>query len=241
VLHTVQFESLPQKALFAMRKKFGHSKFTEYLGPDVIGHDSNSACSEREPVSSVSKQPYVPNPERPKVRQLVISEQPLVSRLVPRLRMLRRVLKVLPKSFTICPGYRVSCHIEQLECGHTQTAYKPSYGAKRRNCKACVKALHGEAGNAHVSGESQHSASLPQKKQPRPSHNVVPKKRPQPVRPKVERTFMNDERHWREIAALMVTETDSGKLLKLAADLNRALEREQKEKLLLTQGKAVNQ
>ena len=114
------------------RRKKNAPYFTEYLDSAVIGPCKDSAASEPEPRSSV------PFSEQNIPSGYVLAKNDLASRLTPHMRMLRRVLQVLPRSFTICEGYRVTCHIEELECGHTVVTYKPNYGAKRRNCKSCV-------------------------------------------------------------------------------------------------------
>jgi len=131
--------------------------------------------------------------------------------------MLKRVVECLPQTVAICEGYNTKYHLETLECGHQVISYWPDFGAKRRNCKACVKQAKAEKAYIPV---MQRSASVP-KKPSYPSKDLVPKKPAQPVR----ESFMQEKtQDWRLIAARIAVETDSVKLLELAHQLTHALD-----------------
>lgn len=132
----IQFE-LPQKAQwFAVSKQFDNPNLTEYLNYDVIGHRNDSDASD----ALSDSQPSVTESEQKLPAGYVLSETGVASRLLPKMRMLRRVLQVLPHAVVIVDGYHVKYHVETLECGHELTVYEPNFGAKRRNCSACVNA-----------------------------------------------------------------------------------------------------
>lgn len=131
---------LPQKDGSMKRGKKNEAYLTEYLYPAVIGHNKYSASDPKHVVTESELKLSTP---------LVISEQPVASRLVPRLRMLQKVVECLPKIVVIAENYNTKYHIETLACGHRVTVYWPNFGAKRRNCIACVKLAKKENQTEH--------------------------------------------------------------------------------------------